>query len=110
MKKLFTLSFILILTGCPGGGKPAPMHRSVFIQDNTICFTINKNDILERYSIYYWPDKKYTVVKANDKISLSYPDTCVSVKLPKGYNYNIAYSLNGISYSDSFFIDNDGNR
>ena len=110
MKKLFTLSFILVLTGCPGGGKPASVHRSVFMQGNTICFTINKNDILERYSIYYWPDKKYTVLKAKDNISLSYPETCANVKLPKGYNYNIAYSLNGISYSDSFFIDNDGNR
>lgn len=110
MKKLFALSFILILTGCPGGGKQASIHRSVFMQGNTICFTINKNDILERYSIYYWPNKKYTVLKAKDNISLSYPETCTNVKLPKGYNYNIAYSLNGISYSDSFFIDNDGNR
>ncbi|WP_313825687.1 putative T6SS immunity periplasmic lipoprotein [Leclercia sp.] len=110
MKKLFTLSFILVLTGCPGGGKPASVHRSVFMQGNTICFTINKNDILERYSIYYWPNEKYTVLKAKDNISLSYPETCTNVKMPKGYNYNIAYSLNGISYSDSFFIDNDGNR
>lgn len=83
MKKLFTLSFILVLTGCPGGGKPASVHRSVFMQGNTICFTINKNDILERYSIYYWPDKKYTVLKAKDNISLSYPETCTNVKLPK---------------------------
>ena len=110
MKRLRLLPLILILTGCPCVGKPASIQRSVFMQVNIICFTINKNDILERYSIYYWPNKKYTVLKASDKISSSYPDTCVNVKLPKGYNYNIAYSLNGISYSDSFFIDNDGNR
>ncbi|WP_139156319.1 putative T6SS immunity periplasmic lipoprotein [Leclercia sp. LSNIH1] len=110
MKRLLTLPFIVILTGCPGGGKPASIHRSVYMQNNTICFTINKSDILKRYSIYYWPNKKYTVIEAKDNISLSYPDTCVNVKLPKGYNYNIAYNLNGVSYSDSFFIDNDGNR
>lgn len=110
MKTLLIFPFTLILTGCPGGGKPATIQRSVFMQGHTICFSINKNDILERYSIYYWPNKKYTILKATDKISSSYPDTCVNVKLPKGYKYDIAYSLNGISYSDSFFIDNDGNR
>lgn len=110
MKKSLIFPVVFLLSGCPGGGVPVPEHRSVFMQGNTICFTVNKTDILERYSIYYSPEKKYTVIKADNYISLSYPNTCFNVNLKKGYKYNISYSLNGKSYSDQFFIDNDGNR
>lgn len=109
MKQLLILPVIFLLSGCPGGGVPVAEHRSVFREGDTICFTVNKTDVLDRYSIYYWPDKKYTVIKADDRVSLSYPDTCFKINLHNGYQYNIAYSLNGKSYSDSFFIDKDGN-
>ncbi|MFX0614039.1 putative T6SS immunity periplasmic lipoprotein [Escherichia coli] len=109
MKRLLIIPLIIPLSGCPGGGVPASEQRSVFRQGDTICFTTNKTDVLNRYNIYYWPEKKYTVIKADDKISLSYPNTCFKIKLQNGYQYNIAYSLNGKSYSDLFFIDKDGN-
>lgn len=109
MKKLLILPVIFLLSGCPGGGVPIAEHRSVFREGDTICFTVNRTDVLDRYSVYYWPDRKYTVIKADDRVSLSYPDTCFKVKLHNGYQYNIAYSLNGKNYSDSFFIDKDGN-
>ncbi|WP_336209755.1 putative T6SS immunity periplasmic lipoprotein [Enterobacter sp. P82] len=110
MKKLLIFPIAFLLSGCPGGGVPIAEHRSVFIQGDTICFTVNKTDVLERYSIYYWPKKKYTVIKSDNNISLSYPNTCFNVNLKNGYKYNISYSLNGKSYSYQFFIDNDGNR
>lgn len=109
MKKSTIVPLIFLLSGCPGGGVPVSQQRSVFKQGDTICFTVNKTDVLERYSIYYSPDRKYTVIKADDGISLKYPDTCFKIKLKNGYIYNISYSLNNKSYSDSFFIDNDGN-
>lgn len=109
MKKLLSLPLVFLLSGCPGGGVPASEQRSVLRQGDSICFTVNKNDVLERYSIYYWPDRKYTVIKTDDRISLTYPDTCFKVKLKNGYEYNISYGLNGKNYSDSFFIDKDGN-
>ena len=108
MKKSLLIPFIFFLAGCPGGGVPVAEHRSVFREGDAICFTVNKKDVLDRYSVYYWPNRKYTVIKADDKVSLSYPDTCFKIKLQNGFKYNIAYSLNGKSYSDSFFIDNNG--
>lgn len=110
MNRLLIIPVVFILSGCPGGGVPASIQRSVLVQGDTICFATNKTDVLERYSVYYWPDRKYTVIKADDNIFLTYPDTCIKVKLKNGYKYNISYNLNGISYSDLFFIDNYGNR
>ncbi|NBD83760.1 hypothetical protein GV761_21290, partial [Citrobacter werkmanii] len=88
MKKSTIIPLIFLLSGCPGGGVPVPQQRSVFKQGDTICFTVNKTDVLERYSIYYSPGRKYTVIKADDGISLKYPDTCFKIKLKHGYIYN----------------------
>lgn len=107
MKRLIIVLLTALLSGCPGG-KPAPEHRSVFIQAGIICFSVNTTDILNHYNIYYSPKGKYTVLAAKDNIKLSYPKTCINVKLENGYQYNIYYGLNGKQYTDVFFIDKDG--
>ncbi|OMP90005.1 putative T6SS immunity periplasmic lipoprotein [Raoultella terrigena] len=107
MKRLITAPLIFLLSGCPGG-QPAPSQRSVFIHGDTLCFSVNKNDTLDHYSVYYYPKGTYTVIKSNDKINVPYPNTCFKIKLKHGYQYNIYYGLNGKQYIDAFFIDNDG--
>ncbi|WP_421533083.1 putative T6SS immunity periplasmic lipoprotein [Lelliottia amnigena] len=110
MKNALFIPLVFLLTGCPGGGKPSPEQRGVFMHNDVICFSIDKKDTLDFYNIYYEPHRKYTVVKATSNVKLSYPDTCITVKLKHGYFYYIYYGLNGKYYSDEFFINNDGNR
>lgn len=110
MKKLTIIPLILLLSGCPGGGKPLPEHRSVFMQGDNICFSVNKSDVLNYYTISYEPERKYTIIEAKERVNSSYPGTCIKIKLTNGYRYNITYGLNGKYYSDYFFIDKDGNR
>jgi hypothetical protein len=77
---------------------------------NIICFSVDKNDALNYYTIYSISADKYKIFDTKENIHTSYPDTCINIKLPNGYRYNIAYGLNGKKYSDHFFIDNDGKR
>lgn len=109
MKMLTILILVLLLTGCPGMGNRASIQRGVFTHRDVVCFSVNKKDVLDFYVIYYWPKKKYTVVKADSSFGLSYPNTCFTVKFKHGYQYMFRYGLNGKSYSHSIFVDNDGN-
>lgn len=107
MKKILILPLILMLTGCPGG-PPAPTPRSVFINDENVCFSINKNDTLNYYSIESTRGTKYKYFGDQERIHLSYPDTCIKVKWDYGYVYAINYGLNNKKYIHEFFIDNNG--
>lgn len=109
MKKLLIIPFIFALLGCPGDNLLS-IHRSVFMHGNVICFSLNKNDVLNYYTIDTVQGGEYKIVTYKEKIHLSYPDTCINVKLTNGYKYDIYYGLNGEKYSDHFFIDNDGNH
>lgn len=109
MKRLAIFPVVVLLTGCPGGGKPASIQRGVFIQRDVICFSVDKKDVLDYYIIYYWPKRKYTVVKVDGEAGLSYPDTCFKIKFEHGYQYIFDYGLNGKYYSHTIFVDNDGN-
>ncbi|MFP2420967.1 putative T6SS immunity periplasmic lipoprotein [Pseudescherichia vulneris] len=109
MKTLLLIPLALFLTGCPGGPS-APEYRGIFMQNDVICFSINNNEILEHYNIYYAPKGIYTRIKTAEGLHLSYPDTCIKVKFKNGYEYSIYYGIDGKSYTDNFFIDNDGRR
>jgi hypothetical protein len=109
MRRLIILPITLLLSGCPGGN-PISKQRSVFMQENVICFSVNRSDVLNYYTISYEPERKYTVLYVAEGIHRSYPDTCIQIRLRNGYKYDIQYGLNGKKYSDGFFIDNDGNR
>lgn len=107
--KTTIIPLVVLLTGCPGGN-PASQYRGVFMHDDVICFSVDEKDTLDYYNIYSTRKDKYITVIADERIHLSYPDTCFKVQLKHGYNYVLDYGLNGIKYTDSFFIDNDGNR
>lgn len=107
MKKLITIPFILMLTGCPGG-KPAPHSRSVFIDNERLCFSVDKNDVLNYYTIESSQNNGYSVIKYDEGLNLSYPDDCIDVKWKYGYSYAVSYGLNGKNYIHRFFIDNNG--
>ncbi|HFZ8994123.1 TPA: putative T6SS immunity periplasmic lipoprotein [Citrobacter freundii] len=110
MRLLLLIPLILLLSGCPGGGKPIPQFRSVYMNDGVICFSVDKQDIVSFYRIDSTSGTEYRVIDAKEGVHLSYPNTCIKPKLEKGYKYNITYNLNGKYYTDYFFLDNKGNN
>ena len=111
MKNLFVLIFLCtLLTGCPGGnreGKEIGDYKPFYVTRGNICFSVNKNDVLSRYTLYSNQGGEKRLV-VNDRVKLSYPDTCINVDLNMGYQYSSSYNLNGINYHYDFFIDNNG--
>ncbi|MGY5366824.1 putative T6SS immunity periplasmic lipoprotein [Enterobacter oligotrophicus] len=98
-----------LLTGCPGG-PPSADARATFIEGDHICFSIDKKDSVNYYTIdsSKGPDITTIVSSGHNKLNMSYPDSCIKVKWEYGYTYVISYGLNGKSYEHEFFIDNDG--
>lgn len=109
MKNLIIPPLILMLTGCPGGN-PASHPRTVFIYGENLCFSVNKKDVLNYYTIDSSRGKDITTIASSlsKKIKLSYPDNCIKVNWEYGYSYVVYYGLNGNKYVHEFFIDNDG--
>ncbi|MBM3069830.1 putative T6SS immunity periplasmic lipoprotein [Lelliottia sp. RWM.1] len=112
MKKIFIiLTLSILITGCPGGSQ-APKTRLTFINGNHICFSINKNDILNYYTIYSSEAHEINIVTGSgyEELKESYPDTCLDIKWKDGYTYVIHYGLNGHKYVHQFDIDKNGKR
>ncbi|GJL37525.1 hypothetical protein PUATCC27989T_05323 [Phytobacter ursingii] len=108
MRKLLVfLPLTFVLTGCPGGN-PAPHPRSTFIDGNNLCFSVDRNDVLNYYTIESSKGKGYAIIAAKEKLKLSYPGSCINIKWDYGYSYAINYGLNGQKYIHEFFIDNNG--
>jgi hypothetical protein len=100
-----------LLTGCPGGnreGKEIGEFKPFHVDKGRVCFSVDKRDVLNRYSLYsnYDGEKRLAV---NEGLKLSYPDTCINVILDTDYRYSSSYNLNGINYHYEFFIDNNWN-
>lgn len=109
--KTITLIFPLaiILTGCPGS--PSLSHpRATFIDGDHVCFSIDKKDVVNYYTIdsSKGPDTTNIVSSGRNILNLSYPDSCIKVNWAYGYTYVISYGLNNKNYHHEFFIDNDG--
>ncbi|WP_246316638.1 putative T6SS immunity periplasmic lipoprotein [Scandinavium goeteborgense] len=93
---IFLLPVIFLLTGCPGAdreGAESGERRSVFIDGNNICFTVNKSEVLSRY-ILSTNDDTYKQLLVNDLVKLSYPDTCFKTQFESGVVYGVSYTLN----------------
>lgn len=103
------LPLIFILTGCPGGN-PASKPRATFIDGNHLCFSVDKKDSLNYYSIDYYENGniKSMVSSGNKKPLLFYPESCINVKWQYGYSYVIHYGLNDKKYVHQFVIDKYG--
>ncbi|MGU3525143.1 putative T6SS immunity periplasmic lipoprotein [Enterobacteriaceae bacterium C23F] len=102
------MTMIFLLSGCWMGDRAAS-RRSYPILNDSLCFTVNKADVLSRYSVYSDQQGEYKTLASISRVALSYPDTCVKVPLTPGYIYATSYTLNGEHYQYAFFIDNNGN-
>lgn len=109
MKRLIILPFIFLLSGCPGGN-PAPHSRDTFISGDHLCFSTNKQDVLNYYTVDTSEHGKIlTVVSSGfDKLNSSYPSNCIDVKWQINHHYVINYGLNNKRYVHEFFIDGNG--
>lgn len=111
MKKSITfLPLLLFLAGCPGKdreGAESGERRAIYVDNNRVCFTTDKNDVLNRYilSTNSIENKKLLV---GDFKHLTYPSTCFTVNLEKGLVYGASYTLNGKNHYYTFIITNDG--
>lgn len=110
-KLLLVISLCSLLTGCPGGGregKEIGEFKPFYVDKGRICFSLDKSDVLSRYSLYsnYDGEKRLAVYEG---LKFSYPDTCINVILDTGYRYSSSYKLNGVNYHYEFFIDNNWN-
>ncbi len=97
-----------LLTGCGAGDRAAPW-RPVLVYKEKICFSVDKNDILSRYNVSFTEGGKYKEFASTQRLSLSYPASCVKIALSPGYTYGVSYTLNNINYRYVFFIDPDWN-
>lgn len=106
------IPLILLLTACPGEGDRLAYSnwRPVFIYQNSVCFSINKNNILSSYSLEYIKDRKsILLLNSREDVHISYPETCFNINLKPGYRYGTLYILDKIKYRYEFIIDNNGN-
>ena len=109
MKKLAILPVIFLLSGCPDGN-PAPHPRATFINGHHLCFSVDKKDLLNYYTVDESDNGKIqTVVSSGyNKSNSSYPDNCINVKWKSNHIYVVNYSLNNKKYVHEFFIDSNG--
>lgn len=110
MKKLLSIPLIVLLSGCPGKGKEGAQYgkrRTIDIDGNRICFTLDKNDVLENYSLALNSNAANKILSSYST-PVYYPDTCFTVNLEKALVYGVRYTLNQKLYYYTFIIDNDG--
>lgn len=107
MKRLVMIPLIFLLSGCPGG-MPAPEARYTYISNESLCFSVDKKDVLNYYLIESEQEKGYSTIKYGENLNLSYPDDCINIKWKYGYSYAVSYGLNGKNYIHEFFINNNG--
>ncbi|WP_336707524.1 MULTISPECIES: putative T6SS immunity periplasmic lipoprotein [unclassified Cedecea] len=108
MNRLFKLIFLCTaLSGCVGEGLGVGDWKSLYIDGNHICFTVDKSDVLTRYVLSSTQGGEYKVLAVTDLDNLSYPNTCINIELTPGYIYQASYTMNKANYRYSFFIDND---
>ena len=109
MKRLIIVPVIFLLSGCPGGN-PAPHPRATFINGDRLCFSIDKKDLLNYYTVDESENGKIqTVVSSGyNKLNSSYPDNCIDVKWKSNHTYVVNYGLNDKKYVYEFFTDSNG--
>ncbi|QUG73686.1 hypothetical protein GKQ23_01175 (plasmid) [Erwinia sp. E602] len=111
---LFTVTpLIFLLTGCPGEGDRLIYNhwRSIYLSPEKVCFSVDKKDVLKKYSLEYIKkiSSESVLESGYGNPGLSYPETCFDIKLKTGYKYYAYYILNDTKYRYVFFIDNNWN-
>lgn len=107
MSRFLTLfPLLFILSGCGVGDRAAPW-RSILVNKDRVCFSVDKKDVLSRYNISSVQNGAYKEFATDEHVSLSYPDSCLNLSLTAGYHYGVLYTLNDRNYRYVFFIGND---
>lgn len=110
MKKVLLIPLIALLIGCPGKGKEGAQYgqrKAIHVNGNRVCFTMDKNDVLESYSLA--PNRNvFDELLRSYASHLYYPDTCFTVNLERAVVYGVDYKINQKHYYYTFIIDNDG--
>lgn len=110
MRKLLLIPLIFLLTGCPGKGREGAQYgtrRAIHIEGNRVCFTLDKSDVLESYSLSLNSNPFKEILNGHSTV-LYYPETCFPVNLEKAMIYGVSYRLNQQRYYYTFILDNDG--
>ena len=92
MKRFAILSLTFLISGCPGGN-PAPHPRDTIINGEHLCFSLDKRDVLNYYTIDSGENGKTQTVMSSGYDKLMYV---------------INYGLNNKKYVHEFFIDSTG--
>lgn len=108
-RHILYLPLAFMLVGCPGENVGVGTLRSVMINGNQFCFSVNKKDVLTSYVISSTQHGEYKRFALADSKRLSYPESCLNIVLPPGYAYGVSYTLNDEHFRYTFFKDNDGN-
>ena len=104
-KLILLIPIVFLLSGCPGkDGLKMGEIRSIYVDDDRICFTVNKQDVVTRYRLAT-NGQDYKVLISANPVRLSYPDSCFTVNLEQGVMYGASYALNGKNYTYTFIID-----
>lgn len=112
MNKAMIILACYLLTGCPSGNKfPYDKQGWIRVSKDRICYSINKNEVLSNYYLESNEDNTPHILLSSGRnaTSLTYPDTCFSIKLKSGYQYEALYILDRNKYRYRFFIDNNWN-
>lgn len=96
-----------LLTGCGVGDRAAPW-RPVVVDEQGVCFSTDKKDVLSRYYISSFQSGQLIEFASKGLLSLTWPATCVKMKFISGYPYGVSYTLNHRHYRDVFMIDAQG--
>ena len=95
------LPLIFLLAGFPGGN-PAPHPRATFINGEHLCFSTNRQDVLNYYTVDTSENGEIRTVVSSAR------NNCIDVKWQGNHTYAINYGLNGMKYVHEFFIDSNG--
>ncbi|MGU3521909.1 putative T6SS immunity periplasmic lipoprotein [Enterobacteriaceae bacterium C23F] len=106
MKNVAIIPVIFLLSACQGDKSNDELRYTLSFRDS-ICFSTDKNDVLDYYRIEIYKGGTYRIFAHKEDVALSYPDTCIRPKLIKGYRYKLTYGINGKNYYDSLFLNND---
>lgn len=88
--KILFIPIISMLTGCPGENLNIPEQRTVMINGNHICFSVDEKEILNGYSVSSVQHGEYKELATAEFEKRSYPDSCIDIALPAGYAYEIS--------------------
>lgn len=110
MEKIILLALVITLTGCIGKVNKGPQYaknRSVYIDRDRVCFSVDKKRVLSNYDFSVM-GKIPKVLLRGRSTHLSYPESCFMVPLERGVIYRASYMLDQKNYYDTFIIDSSG--